>query len=144
MLKLRFYPDPILRNISAPLETPPDTKFLAEMFALMKARGGVGLSAIQVGIPQRIILLDVGHGPEFYINPQLVLPKDKKTEEALGKRIMVTEGCLSLPGIFEKVLRFPTWNISYLDENFEPRTRNADGLRAQDRKSTRLNSSHRL
>jgi len=141
-LRLRFFPDPILKNISAPLEAAPDPKFLAEMFALMKARGGVGLSAIQVGVAQRIITLDVGEGPEVYINPQLILPKaekiegvlevlkEKKIEDVLGKRNLVTEGCLSFPGIFERILRFPTWNISYLNENFEQKTRNADGLRA--------------
>jgi len=129
-LRLRFFPDPILKTTSARLVTPPDPKFLAELYSFMKHRGGVGLSAIQVGVAERIVVLDIGKGPEFYLNPKVLIPEGKKMEEVFGKRIPVSEGCLSFPGIIEKIYRYPVWTIEYLDEKFEKQVRTAEGLRA--------------
>ncbi|SRR5229473_2977821 len=130
MLKLRYYPDPILKNLSAPLERAPGKSFLLELYHLMKARKGVGLSAIQVGISERVLALDVGEGPEFYVNPEVVLPEGKKMKEVFGERTLLREGCLSLPGIFEDILRHPKWDVRYRDENFNLVTRETNGLRA--------------
>lgn len=88
----------MLRQVSQPVETP-DEQLVADMFNAMYMAGGVGLAAIQVGIPKRLFVMGVGRMELAFYNPVVV--------ERLGKAAPVEEGCLSLPGIYEKVKRFP-------------------------------------
>ena len=97
-LALRLYPDPVLRQ-----ETPPVIMFnqhldrvLRDMLRFMKDRKGIGLAAPQVGVLQRIIVADTGDGPLRLVNPYIV---GREGCDSLS------EGCLSLPGIFVEVPR---------------------------------------
>ena len=92
------------------------------MFAVMYQYKGVGLSAIQIGIPLRLIVADVGEGREVYLNP--------KVERIGGTKKVVSEGCLSFPGVYEQVSRYTKITISYTDIDGNKKTLNASGLRA--------------
>src|SRR5215207_3063723 len=94
-------PDPRLRQISAPVETVDDEvrALIADMFETMYAAPGIGLAAIQVGVPKRILVIDLQEpeeeggeprkDPRVFINPEIV-----KTSE---EDVPYTEGCLSIP-----------------------------------------------
>lgn len=84
---------------------------------------GVGLSAIQIGIPLRLIVADVKEGKEIYINP--------KIERLGGTKKLMSEGCLSFPGRYENVMRSNKVTISYQDVDGNKKSLNASGLRAQ-------------
>ncbi len=85
------WPDPMLSRRSLP--TGPGEaldKLVADMIDTVKAEGGIGISAIQIGVPVRVFVLDVGSGPEVYLNPEWT--PWKGTDE-----VMLDEGCLSVP-----------------------------------------------
>ena len=90
-LELRIYPDSVLREICRPVGQFDSSlrDFADEMHTLMLRHQGVGLAAPQVGIQRRVIVADVGDGPVFVVNPEIL--------EHTGSSIL-TEGCLSLPG----------------------------------------------
>jgi peptide deformylase len=111
-LKIRYYGDPVLRRKSKLVkDIGPSERMLAQaMVATMHHYKGIGLAAPQVGINQRIIVIDVGDGPFAVINPYIV----KKTGSA-----SVEEGCLSLPEVTVKVKRpLKIW-VSFLNERGE-------------------------
>ncbi|NMB45856.1 MAG: peptide deformylase [Firmicutes bacterium] len=90
--------DPVLRQQAEPVTqvTKRIRKLIKDMLETMYSADGVGLAAPQVGVSQRIIVVDVGEGPVALINPEI--------EEASGEEIDV-EGCLSIPGAFGYVRR---------------------------------------
>ena len=100
ILNILSYPDPKLREISEPVVelTVEHKTLISDMKATMRACGNaIGLSAIQVGHPLRIIIIDKGGGNLVeYVNPEI--------KEASGK-FSVQEGCLSLDGINDGILR---------------------------------------
>ena len=101
-----------------------DLKLIIEdMFAEMYKHKGVGLSAIQIGIPLRLIVADVKEGKEIYINP--------KIERLGGTKKLMNEGCLSFPGRFENVMRSNKITISYQDVDGNKKSLNTSGFRAQ-------------
>jgi len=119
-----LYPNPILRQVSAEVSFPADILLIIEtMFKVLYEYKGVGLSAIQIGIPLRLIVADVGEGREIYINP--------KIQRIGGVKKTLDEGCLSFPGVWEKVERFHKLTISYQDISGNVKTCNTSGLRAQ-------------
>ncbi len=121
---LILYPDPILRQVSAEVTFPADILATIEtMFKVMYENNGVGLSAIQIGVPFRIVVADVGEGREIYINP--------KIERLGGVKKTVNEGCLSFPGRVDKVERFHKTTISYQDVDGKVKELNTSGLRSQ-------------
>jgi peptide deformylase len=127
-MKILLWPHPTLKEVSQPYPTDDLAKALlqrrvTEMFGVMKAAGGVGLSAVQVGDLSRFFILDAGNGPEVLVNPHTLI--------TTGDRVPMMEGCLSTPGQFEIVWRHPEVTISYLDGNMVPQTTTATGLRAQ-------------
>jgi len=100
-LRILRYPDPRLRKLSAPVtEINSELRQLvARMFELMRADRGVGLAAPQVGVNQRLFIINPTGNPQddrVYINPELSDAQDQDEAE---------EGCLSLPKITVKVLR---------------------------------------
>jgi peptide deformylase len=100
-LPILEYPDPILREASRPVEAFDDAlkKLIDDLFETLAERGGLGLSAPQVGRLERVLVVHVpddGKGPTAYVNPEVV-----KTA-ALG---LVEEGCISIPGILGNVIR---------------------------------------
>jgi peptide deformylase len=122
ILPIYVYGQPVLRKIAEDI-TPdyPDLAALIQnMFDTMHYADGVGLAAPQVGLPIRVVVIDLDvyadEKPEFkgfrkaYINPHII--------EADGEEISMEEGCLSLPGIHEAVKRKNRIRVKYRDENF--------------------------
>jgi len=98
-----------------------------DMLETMYNAPGIGLAAIQIGIPKRIIVLDISKDPEkkepmYFVNPEKVYTsKDQATYE---------EGCLSVPGQFAEIDRPDKCHIKYLDYNGDSKEIKAEGLLA--------------
>ena len=123
ILPIYLYGQPGLRKISKDISTDyPNLKTLLEnMFETMYNADGVGLAAPQIGLEDRILIVDLSsqakkdpscqNFKKVFINAYIV--------ERDGEEIDVEEGCLSIPGIHEKVARKNKIRIKYLDENFQ-------------------------
>jgi len=137
MREVITYPHPLLRKKSEPVAEITDAviTLIDDMAETMYAQRGIGLAAVQVGIHQRVMIVDVGEGLLALINPEII--------ERSGEAHM-EEGCLCLPGVTVEVVRSETITVRGRNEKGEEVTIPAEGLlaRALDRKSTRLNSSH--
>jgi peptide deformylase len=123
-------PDPILRKVSAPVEHIDEQirKLAGDMLDTMYAAPGVGLAAVQVGVPRRVIVLDTAKGddepprPLVMINPQIVaLGKDMREHE---------EGCLSIPDVRIDIERPSSVTVRFLDREGKPQELVAKGLLA--------------
>ncbi|NLJ86998.1 MAG: peptide deformylase [Firmicutes bacterium] len=101
--------EPVLRQKAQPVTrvTKKIRRLIKDMMETMYAADGVGLAAPQVGIPQRIIVVDIGDGPIALINPEI--------DESSGQEIDV-EGCLSIPGVFGYVERAAHVVVAGLNE----------------------------
>lgn len=122
-------PDPLLRQASAPIETiDEDVKQLAQnMFDTMYAAPGIGLAAVQVGVPRQLIVLDVADDDETPRPLTLINPKILESSNALRTH---EEGCLSIPDFKLDVDR-PDWvRIAYLDLEGLSHELRANGLLA--------------
>jgi peptide deformylase len=115
-----IYPDKRLKSISKEVEEFGDElhRLLDDMYDTMVAKNGVGLAAIQIAVPQRILIINV---PIDVAEDELDQPKENTLEiinpiiiEKSGKRLY-QEGCLSVPGIYEDVERFAYAKIEYRD-----------------------------
>jgi len=122
-------PNKILRQKSLPVENvDKDLQILMEdMLETMYAAPGIGLAAIQVGIPKRVIVLDIEQkegkkNPLFFVNPEIIeKSKNLSTYE---------EGCLSVPGQFAEIDRPDKCHVKYLDYYGEKKEINAEGMLA--------------
>ncbi len=122
-------PDPVLRQVSAAIErVDPDLLKLADdMLETMYAAPGIGLAAIQVGVPRRLLVLDVAgddepRQPMTFINPEIVsLGSEKRVYE---------EGCLSIPDVRVEIERPAALTVRYTDRDGVRRELTADGLLA--------------
>ena len=128
-LKLRYYGDPVLRRKAASVAAvgPEIRDLIRGMFECMYRERGVGLAAPQVGVSQRIFVVDVeeesGERKKFaLVNPAMV----KKTGSIVGE-----EGCLSIPGIHADVKRFEEVVFEALDEQGAPVAVRGKGLLAR-------------
>ena len=127
-LQMRFLGDPVLRARAAEVETVTEEtrKLISDMFDTMYAEDGVGLAAPQVGIGQRVIVVDPRDDtvqPFALINPEITeLSVDVERAE---------EGCLSLPGLKEIVERPGRVTVTGLGSDGEPVTISAEGLLAR-------------
>ncbi len=128
MAKLRIleYPDPRLRTKAQPVEIVDDEirKLASDMLETMYAAPGIGLAATQVDVHKRLLVVDVSDDrskPLCLINPD-IMEKD-------GVEVM-EEGCLSVPGIYEKVERADHIRVRALDTNGEVFEMEAEGLLA--------------
>ena len=127
--KILIEPDPILRKKSIPLEKI-DTdlkKLMDDMLDTMYAANGIGVAAIQIGIPKRIIVIDISKDnenkkPMYFVNPII---KNKDTSKATYE-----EGCLSVPNQFAEIDRPSKCEVEYLDYNGEKKILKAEGLLA--------------
>ena len=122
-------PNKLLRQISKPVESvgKEEQQLMNDMLDTMYAANGIGLAAIQLGIPQRIIVMDISKKekkkePRFFVNP-IIKNKDpfKATYE---------EGCLSVPNQFANVDRPSKCEVEYLDYNGNKQLLKAEGLLA--------------
>ena len=128
LLEILKYPDPRLREVARPVENVDDSirKIVSDMAETMYAAPGVGLAANQVGIPLRIVVIDVATDGEpsqlrIFINPEIL--------EKRGKHVW-REGCLSFPGISEEVKRAQWVRARALDVHGKPFEIEADDLLA--------------
>lgn len=118
------YPHPLLRKRSQKVEalTEEVRRLIDDMAETMYAHRGVGLAAVQIGIHQRVITIDVGEGLLALINPE-VLERSGETQ--------MEEGCLCLPGVIVEVDRSERVTVRGLNENGEEVTLPAEGLLAR-------------
>lgn len=122
-------PDPRLKIKSTKVEQVDASlrRLMDDMLDTMYAAPGIGLAAIQVGVPKRIIVMDVSADgepkrPIFLINPEIVAASE---EDAAYE-----EGCLSLPGQFAEVVRPAQIELKHLDYHGKPQLLKAEGLLA--------------
>ena len=120
------YPDPRLRNRAQAVERVDDEvrRLLDDMLETMYAAPGIGLAAIQVNVPKRVITIDISeHGdqPLCLINPEIL---------ELAGSIETEEGCLSVPGIYESVERADAIRARGLDRDGQAVEFEAEGLLA--------------
>ena len=127
-------PDPRLRQISSPVEKVDDEvrKLIADMFETMYAAPGIGLAAIQVGVPKRVLVMDLQEpeeeggepirDPRVFINPEILQRSDEE--------VPYLEGCLSVPDQYADVERPDHIRARWLDEKGNPHEENLDGLLA--------------
>jgi peptide deformylase len=125
-------PDKLLRSKSAPVERIDDDlrRFLDDMLETMYEAPGIGLAAVQVGVPRRIVTVDIAKredenappNPMFLINPEIV----SSSEE----RDVHEEGCLSIPEYYAEVERPASIRIRYLDRNGKLQEIDANGILA--------------
>ena len=123
ILPVYLYGQPVLRKEAedVPKDTPDLKQLIANMYETMYSAEGVGLAAPQVGLSLRLLVIDADvMGDDFpeckgfkraMVNPDII----EQSEE----EVSMDEGCLSLPGIHEKVSRAKTIRIKYFDENWE-------------------------
>jgi peptide deformylase len=127
--KILIEPNKILRQISEPIEGVgiEEQKLMNDMLDTMYAANGIGLAAIQIGIPKRIIVMDISKNenkkePIYFVNPVV---KNKNSKKAIYE-----EGCLSVPGQFAEIERPNTCDVEYLDYNGKEQLLKAEGLLA--------------
>lgn len=135
ILPVYTYGQPVLRKVAEdiPTDYPNLKELIQNMFETMNRADGVGLAAPQIGLPIRVVTIDLDvlseDMPEFkdfrkaYINPHIL---DVGEEE-----VSMEEGCLSLPGIHESVKRPDRVHVTYLDENFETHDEWVEGYLAR-------------
>jgi peptide deformylase len=126
LLPILEYPDPRLKKVAAPVAavTPDIRKLVRDMAETMYAAPGVGLAATQVDVHKRVIVIDISeHKDELrvFINPELLSAEGEAECE---------EGCLSVPGYYDKVKRAARIRVRALDEHGEPFELDAEGLLA--------------
>ena len=126
-MKVLEIPHPVLREKAKPVEKVDDriAKLLDDMLETMYASNGVGLAANQVGLLERIVVIDCAKQGEEPDPLQMVNPKIVAHSEEILCR---NEGCLSIPKEYADVDRFAVVTVEYLDKKGEPKTRTADGL----------------
>ena len=133
-------PDEILREKSLKVNQVDEDlkKLMDDMLETMYAAPGIGLAAIQVGVPKRVIILDIGwrdksestneekqvarKKPMYFVNPEII---SKSTNNSIYE-----EGCLSVPGQFAEIERPDKCHIKYLDYYGQPKELVAEGMLA--------------
>lgn len=126
---LVLVPDAQLRLISKPV-AEADREFrqlVDDMFATMYDAPGIGLAAIQIGVPRRVVTIDLARKEEaaqplVLINPEIVWSSEERRE--------MEEGCLSIPEYYETVERPDRIRVQYQDVDLKPKILEADGILA--------------
>jgi peptide deformylase len=126
LLSILEYPDPRLKKVAAPVAavTPEIRKLVADMAETMYAAPGVGLAATQVNVHKQVIVIDISDERDdlrVFINPVLLQAEGEAENE---------EGCLSVPGYYDKVARAERIRVRALNERGETFELDADGLLA--------------
>ncbi len=126
--EILIHPDPRLKKKIAPMQEPIEglEEIINRLFSTMYDAPGIGLAAPQVGLMERIFVMDaVREGdpdPFVMINPEIIWASEEKN--------IYEEGCLSIPDIYEEVTRPEAVKISYRDKNFTQKEVEFDGLYA--------------
>ncbi len=122
-------PDPRLRQKSAPVERVDDglRALMDDMLETMYDAPGIGLAAIQIGVPKRVVVMDLAGAeeepaPRYFVNPVILDPAEETRP--------YEEGCLSVPEFYEEVERPARCVVEYLDYDGAARRLEAEGLLA--------------
>jgi peptide deformylase len=122
-------PDPVLKKVSAPVERVDDELrgLVDDMLETMYAAPGIGLAAVQIGIPRRLLVIDLAKedqpkDPQAFINPEIVWSSDDTS--------VYEEGCLSIPDVFYDVERPAEVKVRYLDQHGKQQEMDCSGLMA--------------
>ena len=140
-------PDKRLKMISKPVDAVSDATraLMDDMLETMYHANGIGLAAIQIGVPERVIVMDIAHsssdedgeegredrydlsgledeGPRFFVNPEIVWTSDEMNN--------YQEGCLSVPGFYDDVERPAECRVKFLDYDGNEQEIHCDGLLA--------------
>jgi len=122
-------PDPVLKKVSTPVEVVDDElrALMDDMLETMYAAPGIGLAAIQVGVPKQVIVMDLAGkdeppAPRYFVNPQILWASDETAP--------YEEGCLSIPEIYDEVERPAKVKLKYLDYHGKEVIEDAEGLYA--------------
>ena len=122
-------PNKILREKSIKVEQVDENlqKLMDDMLETMYAAPGIGLAAIQVGVPKRVIVLDIApkdkpKDPMYFVNPEIISKSEANST--------YEEGCLSVPGQFAEIDRPNKCHIKYLDYYGQPKEIKAEGMLA--------------
>ena len=124
---IRTVPDPILKQVSKPVEAVTDEvrALMDDMLETMYDAPGIGLAAIQIGVPQRVIVMDLAsadqpRAPRYFVNPEIL--------ETVEDVLPYEEGCLSVPDFFDTVERPARVRLRYLDSQGQRVEEWADGM----------------
>ena len=138
--KILTEPNKLLREKSLKVEKVGEDlqKLMDDMLDIMYAAPGIGLAAIQIGVPKRVIVLDIGwrdksenaadekqevrKNPMYFVNPEIIT---KSTNN-----LTYEEGCLSVPGQFAEIDRPDKCHVKYLDYYGQPKELVAEGMLA--------------
>jgi len=122
-------PNTLLRQVSQPVEQVGESEkeLMNDMLETMYAANGIGLAAIQIGVPKRIIVMDLSKEenkklPMYFVNPLIIKKNDEK--------ITYEEGCLSVPNQFAEIDRPDKCHVKYLDYYGQPKEIKAEGMLA--------------
>ena len=126
---LIILPDPLLRQQSKPIEQVDAeiTRLADDMLETMYDAPGIGLAAIQIGVPRRMLVIDISRededrNPVVFINPEILKVSDDVSA--------YEEGCLSIPDYYAEVERPASLTVGYIDRDGKKQTVEADGLLA--------------
>ena len=123
-------PHPLLKQVSKPVQGGVDDELRAlmdDMLETMYAAPGIGLAAVQIGVPKRVIVMDLAREdeppqPRYFVNPEITWRSDDMAVRE--------EGCLSVPDIYDEVERPARVKMRYLDYHGAEIEEDADGLLA--------------
>ncbi|MEM9618527.1 MAG: peptide deformylase [Pseudomonadota bacterium] len=122
-------PDPRLREVSKPVAAVDDDlrALMDDMLETMYAAPGIGLAAIQIGEPLRVIVMDLAGeeeepAPRYFVNPEILNPSEDMS--------VYEEGCLSVPEFYDEVERPAKCRVKYLDYQGDEQVLEAEGLLA--------------
>jgi peptide deformylase len=120
-------PNPLLKQVSQPVEAVDDElrALMDDMLETMYDAPGIGLAAIQIGVPKRVIVMDLSREgeekqPRYYVNPEILWASEETAP--------YEEGCLSVPEYFDEVERPARVKLRYLNYQGEQVEEDADGL----------------
>tara|TARA_B100000900_G_C20461328_1_gene667424 strand:+ start:415 stop:936 length:522 start_codon:yes stop_codon:yes gene_type:complete len=126
--KILTEPDPFLRQKSTKVEEVNDgiRSLMDDMLQTMYDAPGIGLAAIQIGVPKRVIVIDLSKdekkNPMYFVNPEILIKSEKDAS--------YEEGCLSVPNQFAEISRPDTCKVKYLDYEGKEKILDAKGLLA--------------
>ena len=126
ILNILHYPDERLHTVAKPIQDIDQSlqRLIDDMAETMYAAPGIGLAATQVDVHKRLLVIDISENHDelrVFINPRIIAQEGETTYE---------EGCLSVPGIYEKVNRHERVTVEALDRHGQTFTLQADGLLA--------------
>ncbi len=127
VLDILTVPHPVLKQVSTPVERVDDDlrRLMDDMLETMYAAPGIGLAAIQVGVPKQVIVMDLARQdeppqPRYFVNPEILWASEETAP--------YEEGCLSVPEVYDEVDRPARVKLRYLDYNGQEVVEDAEGL----------------